>query len=44
VPFLMKDLGPTMKGRLQEMGSLFMRGNRPGEPTASSPAACARPA
>ena len=28
VPFLMKDLGPTMKGRLQEMGSLFMRGNR----------------
>jgi amidase len=31
VPFLMKDLGPTMKGRLQEMGSLFMRGNRPTE-------------
>lgn len=29
VPFLMKDLGPTVKGRLQEMGSLFMRGNRP---------------
>ena len=28
VPFLMKDLGPTMRGRLQEMGSLFMRGNR----------------
>ena len=28
VPFLMKDLGPTLKGRLQEMGSLFMRGNR----------------
>lgn len=28
VPFLMKDLGPTMKGRLQEMGSLLMRGNR----------------
>ncbi|GCL61005.1 amidase [Pseudaquabacterium pictum] len=28
VPFLMKDLGPTMAGRLQEMGSLFMRGNR----------------
>lgn len=24
----MKDLGPTMKGRLQEMGSLIMRGNR----------------
>lgn len=31
VPFLMKDLGPTMKGRLQEMGSLFMRGNRPSD-------------
>jgi len=29
LPFLMKDLGPTMKGRLQEQGSLFMRGNRP---------------
>jgi len=28
VPYLMKDLGPTFKGRLQEMGSLFMRGNR----------------
>ncbi len=28
VPFLMKDLGPTMKGRMQEMGSLMMRGNR----------------
>ncbi|SJZ33742.1 amidase [Enhydrobacter aerosaccus] len=28
LPFLMKDLGPTMKGRLQEQGSLFMRGNR----------------
>ncbi|MBZ6415068.1 MULTISPECIES: amidase [Methylobacterium] len=28
VPFLMKDLGPTLKGRLQEMGSLLMRGNR----------------
>lgn len=28
VPFLMKDLGPTMRGRLQEMGSLFMRGHR----------------
>ncbi len=28
VPFLMKDLGPTIKGRLQEMGSLLMRGNR----------------
>ncbi|MBN8749170.1 Putative amidase AmiC [Xylophilus ampelinus] len=31
VPFLMKDLGPTVKGRLQEQGSLFMRGNRPTE-------------
>ncbi|MEO7854749.1 MAG: amidase [Rubrivivax sp.] len=31
VPFLMKDLGPTLQGRLQEMGSLFMRGNRPSE-------------
>src|SRR5690349_13499861 len=28
VPFLMKDLGPTMQGRLQEMGSVMMRGNR----------------
>jgi amidase len=28
VPFLLKDLGPTMRGRLQEMGSLFMRGHR----------------
>ena len=28
VPFFMKDLGPTLKGRLQEMGSLMMRGNR----------------
>lgn len=28
VPFLMKDLGPTLKGRLQEMGSKLMRGNR----------------
>lgn len=28
LPFLMKDLGPTMKGRLQEMGSLLMCGNR----------------
>ncbi|MGG1679069.1 amidase [Neobacillus sp. NRS-1170] len=28
VPFLMKDLGPTLKGRLQEMGSLLMQGNR----------------
>lgn len=29
VPFFMKDLGPTVRGRLQEMGSRFMRGNRP---------------
>lgn len=28
VPYLMKDLGPTMKGRLQEMGSLLMKGQR----------------
>jgi amidase len=28
VPFLMKDLGPTMAGRLQEMGSRFMQGHR----------------
>src|SRR5574343_1555145 len=28
VPWLMKDLGPTVKGRLQEMGSLLMRGHR----------------
>ena len=33
VPFLMKDLGPTLKGRLQEQGSLFMRGHRPSEDT-----------
>ena len=31
VPYLMKDLGPTLKGRLQEMGSLLMRGNRASE-------------
>ena len=31
VPFLVKDLGPTLQGRLQEMGSRFMRGNRPSE-------------
>ena len=30
VPYLMKDLGPTLKGRLQEMGSLLMRGHRAG--------------
>ena len=28
VPYLMKDLGPTLKGRLQEMGSALMQGNR----------------
>jgi amidase len=28
VPYLMKDLGPTLRGRLQEMGSLLMRGHR----------------
>ena len=28
VPFFMKDLGPTLKGRLQERGSKFMKGNR----------------
>lgn len=28
LPYLMKDLGPTLKGRLQEMGSLLMQGNR----------------
>lgn len=33
LPFLMKDLGPTMAGRLQEQGSLFMRGNRPAADT-----------
>lgn len=29
VPWLMKDLGPTVRGRLQEMGSVLMRGHRP---------------
>jgi len=29
VPYLMKDLGPTLKGRLQEFGSQIMQGNRP---------------
>jgi amidase len=28
VPYFMKDLGPTLRGRLQEMGSKLMRGNR----------------
>jgi amidase len=27
----MKDLGPGVKGRLQEQGSAFLRGNRPAE-------------
>ncbi|MCC3701601.1 amidase [Rouxiella badensis] len=31
VPFLVKDLGPGVKGRLQEQGSKFLQGNRPGE-------------
>lgn len=29
LPFALKDLGPTLGGRLQEQGSLFMKGNRP---------------
>jgi amidase len=29
VPLLIKDLGPTLKGRLQEFGSMIMLGNRP---------------
>lgn len=29
LPFPMKDLGPTVAGRLQEQGSKFMAGNRP---------------
>ena len=28
VPYLMKDLGPTLKGRRQEMGARLMRGNQ----------------
>jgi amidase len=31
VPYLMKDLGPTLKGRLQEFGSMIMQGNRPSQ-------------
>ena len=31
LPYLMKDLGPTLKGRLQEFGSLLMQGHRPAE-------------
>lgn len=28
LPFLLKDLGPTLAGRLQEQGSLFFKGHR----------------
>lgn len=31
VPLLIKDLGPTVKGRLQEFGSMIMQGNRPAQ-------------
>ena len=31
VPYLMKDLGPTLKGRLQEFGSMMMQGHRPAQ-------------
>ncbi len=31
VPYFMKDLGPTLKGRRQEFGSLLMQGHRPTE-------------
>jgi amidase len=31
VPYLMKDLGPTLKGRLQEFGSRMMQGFRPAQ-------------
>ena len=31
VPYLMKDLGPTLKGRLQEFGSMLMQGHRPAQ-------------
>jgi amidase len=29
VPYLMKDLGPTLGGRLQEFGAMLMQGHRP---------------
>ena len=29
VPYLMKDLGPTLAGRKQEFGSMLMQGHRP---------------
>jgi amidase len=31
VPYLMKDLGPALKGRRQEFGSALMQGHRPTE-------------
>ncbi len=31
VPYLMKDLGPTLKGRRQEFGSMLMQGHRPAD-------------
>ena len=31
VPYLMKDLGPTLQGRRQEFGSMLMQGHRPTE-------------
>ena len=31
VPWLMKDLGPTLAGRRQEFGSMLMQGHRPTE-------------
>jgi amidase len=31
VPYLMKDLGPTLAGRRQEFGSMLMQGHRPRE-------------
>ena len=31
VPYLMKDLGPTLKGRRQEFGSMLMQGHRPAQ-------------
>ncbi len=31
VPYLMKDLGPTLQGRRQEFGSMLMQGHRPAE-------------
>nr|WP_318381707.1 amidase [uncultured Enterobacter sp.] len=33
VPFLMKDLGQSVKNRLQEQGSKFLRGHRPTQDT-----------